>query len=467
MTGGTDVADAGAGTGAGVGAGTADLLRRSPVQVTADPRRVAARLFLPGQELTSSGPSRADGVIARCLALSDQQVGEALADLLSGYGARHRDLPGVLDEHFRAVSHRVPDAGSVAADRRRLIGAHFTREVAVETAAVLNPSVVPHPVQDGPPGSLRFVMSVRAVGEGHLSTVTFRSGTLLPGGSAGRVVLDPPSVLVEHGSEPEGGSDRERLGLARRHSYAVSFPPGSALGERTLFPALEVERSGMEDARFVRLTGPDGGCGYAATYTGFDGMHVTSRRLDTQDFRTFRSAPLTGGAAADKGMALFPRQVGGRYLALSRWDRENNVVASSDDGFHWVDGTRLQAPAEGWEAIQLGNCGSPLETDHGWLVLTHGVGPMRAYAIGALLLDLDRPDRVIGRLTEPLLRPDPDERDGYVPNVVYSCGGLIHQDTLLIPYGCSDSRIRFALVDLPALLGRLSPGSGPALPAAR
>ena len=435
-----------------------DLLTRSPLEIRVDPRRVAARLFLPGQELTATGASRADGVVARCLALTDQQVDEALAEVLAGYGGRHRDLVDLLDEHFRAVAHRMPQSAAPTVQRRRLIGAHFTREVAVETAAVFNPSVVPHPVQDDPAGALRFVMSVRAVGEGHLSSITFRSGTLLPGGSAGTLLLDPAAVEVVRGTDHEGESDRERLGLARRDDYRVTFGPGSQLAERVLLPALEVERSGMEDARFVRLTGPDGRTGYAATYTGFDGLRVTSRRLDTDDFRTFRSAPLTGRAAADKGMALFPRQVGGRYLALSRWDRENNAVAASDDGFHWPDGVRLQAPAESWEAIQLGNCGSPLETEAGWLVLTHGVGPMRAYAIGALLLDLERPDRVIGRLTEPLLRPAEDERDGYVPNVVYSCGGLVHQDTLLLPYGCSDSRIRFALVDLPALLDRLRQG---------
>lgn len=450
---GTGLDGPGPGTAAGVAHG---LLRRSDVQVTVDPRRVAARLFVPGQELAAPGASRADGVLARCQALTEQEVTEALAGILDGYGARHRDLPALLDEHFAVVAQRMPQPLSLTVDRRRLIGAHFTREVSVETAAVFNPSVVPHPVQDGPDGALRFVMSVRAVGEGHLSAITFRSGTLLPGGSAASVVLDPPAaqVVCAPGHREPGEPD----GLGPPESYRVTFPAGSELAERTLFPAIDVERQGMEDARFVRLQPPDGPAGYSATYTAFDGAHVSSRRLDTDDFVSFRSGPLTGDSAADKGMALFPRQVGGRHLALSRWDRENNAVASSADGFHWPDSVRLQAPVEGWEAIQLGNCGSPMETEAGWLVLTHGVGPMRAYAIGALLLDLDDPSRVIGRLTDPLLRPAEDERDGYVPNVVYSCGGLVHQDTLLVPYGCSDSRIRFALVDLPALLDRLSRG---------
>jgi len=488
---------------------TAPLLRRDDLVLQADPRRVAARLFLPGQELSAPGSSRADGVVARCSAMSDLSVAVTLAELDASYRDRHPDLHALLQKNFDAIAHRVPEGADLTEDRRRLIGAYFTREVAIEAAALFNPSIVPHPVQDGGAGSLRFVMSARAVSEGHLSTIVFRSGTFTPSASAETCVMDPPPRFVVSGecrtspvprvrlrheaSGPDEDADTmdfvlsvlaaevdlatldaateelRQQALTRTHvevtieslrqtvasSYEVTFPQESLLSDRTLFPETDAESHGVEDARLVRLTALDGSVSYAATYTGYNGTQVVSRRLDTDDFATFRSTPLTGHAAENKGMALFPRPVGGRYLALSRWDRENNAIASSTDGHHWDDAAELQAPVEPWELIQLGNCGPPLETDGGWLVLTHGVGPMRGYALGALLLDLDDPTRVVGRLTEPLLQPDGDEREGYVPNVVYSCGALIHEQTLLLPYGASDTSIRFGLVDVPSLLDRL------------
>ena len=480
---------------------------RSGVSVAPDPHRVAARLFLPGQEAGSAGPSRAVGVVARCAEMTDAEADHELARVTDAYRGRHRDLDALLESHFLAIAHRVPEAALLPAGRRRLIGSYFTREVAVEAAALFNPSVVAHPVQDAADG-LRFVMSARAVSEGHYSTITFRSGTFRPQHRGARVDLDAGSRYVESGVCSDRPTPRSRLhrcataegadpgtldfllpdlpdpvdaaaldravGALRSHQltladveetiaalqralaapYEVTFDPGSALAERTLFPEIDAESHGVEDARFVRL-GDDDGPAYAATYTAYNGSAVSSRRIDTDDFRSFRSSPLTGAAAANKGMALFPRRIGGSYMALSRWDRENNAVARSVDGYHWDDATELQTPGEPWELTQLGNCGPPLETDAGWLVLTHGVGPMRGYAIGALLLDLDDPSVVVGRLSEPLLEPEGAEREGYVPNVVYSCGGLIHSGHLLLPYGCSDTRIRFALVDLPGLLDRL------------
>jgi predicted GH43/DUF377 family glycosyl hydrolase len=488
---------------------TAPLLRRTDLVLEADPRRVAARLFLPGQEQSAPGSSRASGVVARCSAMTDLSVTVTLAELDASYQDRHPDLHALLQKNFDAIAHRVAEVADLTEDRRRLIGAYFTREVAIEAAALFNPSVVPHPVQDGGPGSLRFVMSARAVSEGHLSTVVFRSGTFTPSASDEVCVMDPAPQFVVSGECRSSPVPRERLrhqagapaaeddtldfvlsmltaqielsgldaatdelrqqALTRsdvdatieslRHtvaaSYEVTFPQPSLLSDRTLFPEADAESHGMEDARLVRLTRLDGSVSYAATYTGYNGTQVVSRRLETDDFRTFRSTPLTGLAAENKGMALFPRPVGGRYLALSRWDRENNAIASSADGHHWDEVAELQVPTEPWELIQLGNCGPPMETDAGWLVLTHGVGPMRGYALGALLLDTDDPTRVVGRLTEPLLQPDGDEREGYVPNVVYSCGALIHEQTLLLPYGASDTSIRFGLVDVPDLLERL------------
>jgi len=488
---------------------TGGLVRRTAVVLTGDPQRVAARLFLPGQEPSAPGVSRAAGLVERCSAMSDDEVATTLAAVRACYDARHRDLDLLLQNSFDAIAHRVAEAVSLSADRRRLIGAYFTREVSIEAAALFNPSLVPHPVQDDPGGGLRFVMSARAVSEGHLSTVVFRSGTFTPADGLAGVHLEPSSRFVhaaqrrdvavprarirqqaiQAGAEPEtlefalenlpelidgatvdsSAEALRRQALTRgdidavieilRHvvaaSYQACFDPAVPLVERTLFPEADAESHGVEDARFTRLVAADGSSTYAAAYTAFNGTQVVSRRFDTDDFRTFRSSPLTGIGSANKGMAFFPRTIGGRYLALSRWDRENNAVATSSDGYHWDEVAELQTPARTWELTQLGNCGPPLETERGWLVLTHGVGPMRAYALGALLLDLDDPTRVVGRLSEPLLSPHEGERNGYVPNVVYSCGGLVHEQVLLLPYGCSDTSIRFAVADVPRLLERL------------
>lgn len=495
-------------------------IERTDVELRPNSGRVVARLFLPGQESSAPGASRAAGVIERCLALTEQETHDLLADVMARHGARHRSFPEILEAHFTAVAHRVEHAGGLSTQRRQLIGAYFTQEYALEAAALFNPSVVVHPHQDVPPGHLRFVMSARAVGEGHLSSVVFRSGVLGPAGDRGATVtMDAASEYAGAGAQRttlidgarlrhEGalaGADPESLAfvlsgmpaqfttgqldlaleqlsdqqLTRIHAlntaeclrrlvegwYEVEFVQATGLSERSLVPQIPVESHGIEDARFVRFTDDDGIATYLATYTAFDGERVRVRRFQTDDFRVFRSSTFTGKAATNKGMALFPRRVGGRYLALSRWDRENTTIASSPDGHHWPDAVVVQTPAQPWELIQLGNCGSPIETPQGWLVLTHGVGAMRSYAIGALLLELDDPTRVIGRLRQPLLLPGDDERDGYVPNVVYSCGALLHDRTLLLPYGCSDSRIRIALLDLPAVLDLLLRSPDDNLPA--
>jgi predicted GH43/DUF377 family glycosyl hydrolase len=485
---------------------------RSDILVRPDPRRVIARLFLPGQEGGAPGQSRAAAVVARCRAISDSEARDTLDHVLSDHGPRHRGFTDILDAHFAAVAHRVDHGDTMSRDRRRLIGAYFTQEYALEGAALFNPSVVAHPDQDGHPGHLRFIMSARAVGEGHISSITFRSGTFRVGAEGPGARMDTGSVLATAGTRHVGLIDRERLAheataqgadgesmrfvladlpprptladldralerlrdqsltrvdadrtiasmrRAADASYAVTFDVDTDLSERILLPGSAAESHGMEDARFVRFTDDDGTATYLATYTAFDGTHITPARLHTDDFRTFRATPFTGRAAANKGMALFPRRVGGRHLALSRWDRENNALAASDDGYDWDDAVEIQAPSRPWDLIQLGNCGSPLETPAGWLVLTHGVGPMRGYALGAVLLDLDDPSRVLGTLTEPLLRPAPDERDGYVPNVVYTCGAVQHDGFLLLPYGCSDASIRVAFIDLPNLLGLILRG---------
>jgi predicted GH43/DUF377 family glycosyl hydrolase len=252
------------------------------------------------------------------------------------------------------------------------------------------------------------------------------------------------------------GETIDRIRRIASSNYAVTFPTASTISERVLSPTAPIESHGMEDARFVRFVDDDGVAIYFATYTAYDGTHVRSQLLTTVDFRTFTSTQLTGRGARNKGMALFPRRIDGRYFALSRWDRETNAIATSHDPTVWDDPVGLQRPAEPWDLVQLGNCGSPIETPAGWIVLTHGVGPMRRYAIGAELLDLDDPTRVTGHLREPLLTPAEDERDGYVPNVVYSCGAMLHGDTIVLPYGISDANIGIATIPLDQLLDRLT-----------
>jgi predicted GH43/DUF377 family glycosyl hydrolase len=492
------------------------MVTRLDTALTADPARVLARLFVPGHELVGATESRATGVLARIRALPEDEVRSMLRGVLARYAGRHRDLHGALTAHYAEIAHRVPGGDTLTEERRTLIGAWFTHEYSIEAAALFNPSIVPHPDQSGlPAGHLRFVMSLRAVGEGHLSSVEFRTGVLGGGhelslddpgphvetGRAGPAVHDRAlfaAMLAEDGSDAESTSflvgnlparfDEEELERAidaltrqrvTRHggtrtaararriarcSYEIAFSPRSAVAERVLWPRGPSEARGMEDVRFVRVVSDDGSATYRATYTAFDGDHVAPQLIETSDFRRFRMSQLAGPAAKNKGMALFPRTVGGLHVALSRWDRETNAIATSHDGFVWGQPRTLHVPSRPWELTQTGNCGSPVETDNGWLVLTHGVGPMREYAIGALLLDLEEPGRVIGALREPLIRPRDDERDGYVPNVVYSCGALLHGDRLLLPYGASDASVRFAVVDLPLLLEQLA-ADGPPIPA--
>lgn len=442
-------------------------VHRTSLTLRPDPGRVLVRLFLPGQELLGDGRSRADAVIARVLAMDDAQTRAVLADALARFADRHHDLTRTFREHYALVAHHIPDADELSADRQDLVGAYFTQEYALEGAALFNPSLVPHPDQEGlADGELRFVMSLRAVGEGHISSIEFRTGVL---GAAGEVRVDAPAphpttgriTPTEMSSDrradpPEDAHDRAESGDA---AYTLCFDPQRPLSARVVFPTVAVESHGVEDARFVAFT-DEGAVTYHATYTAYDGANVAPRLLSTTDWVTFRSRPQRGPAARDKGMALFPRKVDGRHLALTRWDRESLGVTSSDDAVTWLEPVTLARPERPWELIQLGQCGPPLETPSGWLVLTHGVGPMRTYGIGALLLDLDDPTVVVGVLDEPFLTPAVDERDGYVPNVVYSCGALLHGDRLVVPYGCSDSFVRFAFVELQPLLDLLTTPTG-------
>jgi predicted GH43/DUF377 family glycosyl hydrolase len=463
-------------------------------------------LFVPGQEGLDRAEPRTSSVVARILALDDEEVDQSLEDVSARFAYRHRDLLGTFRQHADELAERLDPRSELSEKRRLLLGATFTNEYAIEGAALCNPSMVPHPDQTGvPAGSLRFIMSVRAIGEGHRSSIEFRTGTvddhgtveiehappfatsgltetvpldagvfrselrrLRSDGESADFVLD---ALGERFTMPELEERLVRLrvqlatakrdgaiipimrGIAER-TYGVRFPEDTSLAERVLLPAMSAERNGMEDARLVRFERPDGTVTYFATYTAFDGVEVAQQLLETEDFRSFTSAPVVG-LPADKGLALFPRKVAGRYAALSRSDHETNAVVFSDDLRQWKESLPYQVPTRTWEVLQLGNCGSPIETEVGWLALTHGVGPMRTYRIGAVLLDLEDPTKVIGQLKEPLLSPAPDEQDGYVPNVVYSCGALVHADTLVLPYGIGDSAIGVATLSLPGLLDAL------------
>ena len=473
-----------------------------------DARRVLAKPFLPGEEVLLAGPSRAGDLMARILAIPEARVSGLLEDVLGSFSLRHRAFNEILERHFQLVAHYIDPPVFVSPERRLLIGAYYTHEYSVEAAALFNPSIVLAPDQENlKAGERRFVLSLRAIGEGHLSSIEFRSGVI---DAAGDLRFDPPgphlvagrrtapmhydkrlfsTKLTELGAgndiaesvlrplsdeftlaDLEGSlADLEKHGpphavwfetvqiirVLASSNYVTTFPAGSALSERVIFPAGPNETHGMEDARFVRFIDDSGTATYYATYTAYDGFQIIPQLIETEDFVTFMITTLNGSAAQNKGMALFPRQIDGKYVMLSRKDRENLHLATSNDVRFWKDGTELCRPSKPWELLHIGNCGSPLETEAGWLVLTHGVGPMRQYAIGALLLDLEDPRQVIGHLSEPLLAPDATEREGYVPNVLYTCGGLINGDQLVLPYGFSDTGIGIAMVSLPELLAEL------------
>ncbi|MGC4877884.1 glycoside hydrolase family 130 protein [Micromonospora sp. DT43] len=481
------------------------LAVRQDVTLTPDPRRVVVKLFVPGED-AAVVRTRARALIERVAGLDDEETDRLLRATLDRFGARHRDLAATFQHHYDLVRHRAARATDLSPASRLLVGAYFSHEYAVEAAALCNPSMVAHPDQSRlSAGQLRVAVSLRQIGEGHLSsigfasavlgpghqlTVTDRSGPLVVGQRTGvrhrrdllvaglaekdcdneitATVLDalpdrydeatfervlgglPPDLL----SRSTGLDTLEHLRRTNAGSYATAFPAGTALHERVLWPATPAESNGMEDARFVRFT--DGSDPvYRATYTAYDGRNIATRALASPDLRHFEMTPMRGPGARNKGVALFPRTVGGRHLALCRADGETIGLTVLDTDNRWQPPVPLHAPLDSWELIQVGNCGSPIETEAGWLVLTHGVGPMRRYAIGALLLDLHQPDRVVARLPGVLLAPERSDRDGYVPNVVYSCGGLIHDGDLWLPYGASDARVGFVTVPVAALLAAM------------
>ena len=440
------------------------------------------------------------------MSLPENQVGPLLNDVAAEFSQRHQQIHRSFLERFEQVRDLVMADEAISEQRQLLIGSYFVCEYSLESAALFNPSIVPHPDQsDTPPDALRFILSLRATGEGHISSITFRTGIIH---ADHRIeVLPPAGFLTEPRQIPKPSYDKalfERklleLGLANeftrramdkfgesfaleelrvslevemnqspvsdqnairgmlalaQSNYEVQFQPQQQLSERVLFPATPSQRNGIEDARFVCFQKDDGSYVYYATFTAFDGKVILPELVETADFLRFRFITLNGPAAENKGMALFPRKVSGLYAMLSRQDNENIYIMFSDDVHFWSERKVLLKPIFPWELVQLGNCGSPIETEAGWLVLSHGVGSLRTYCIGAFLLDLDEPGKVIGRLREPLLRPNQSERQGYVPNVVYTCGALVHNGELIIPYAMADHATGFATVPLDEVLAAM------------
>jgi predicted GH43/DUF377 family glycosyl hydrolase len=476
---------------------------RSGPQIDPDRTRVLLRPFVPGDD------ARIRGILRRVSAISEPEARKVLEQVRKEFRDRHRDVDTAFEERYEQIRKLLPAKFKPSAAQRALIGSYFCHEYSLEAAALFNPSIVPHPDQSGVrDGSLRFVLSLRATGEGHISSIEFRSGMV---DGRGEVMLDAPGrhvTLPRLDEEPyfdrkvfesklkdEGCLDAttaeilkplpdqfrraqlkpriERFRKAHPHptakqvraldcidalldmNYAVMFPKDHPLSERVIFPLSWLERNGIEDARFVRFVDDAGTATYYATYTAYDGRVIRPLMIETSDFFRFRVFSLTGNAARNKGMALFPRKIRGKFAMISRQDAESLYLVYSDKMHRWDGSRHLLKATLPWELTQIGNCGSPIETEAGWLLLTHGVGPMRKYCIGAVLLDKNDPSRIIRRLREPLIAPDESEREGYVPNVVYTCGALVHNGRLVIPYAVSDYATRIASVSLDELLQKM------------
>jgi predicted GH43/DUF377 family glycosyl hydrolase len=429
---------------------TPDLpgLVRLPILLAPDSARVIARPFLSAidqRDLHRSDLLRATRLTDRVHAMAARAVEEELAATLRSFATRHADIEAVFAERYTQIRDLLGLEDDPVDERRLLIGAFFTNEYTFQSTALFNPSIVEHPDQSGlARGELRFVMSLRATGEGHISSICFCSGVLT---EAGEVRVDPPSRFAS--------TPRRTTAARLADSFDVAFPPSTELGERVIFPITPPQRNGIEDARLVRFVEADGDATYFATYTAYSGREIAPELLRTDDFRRFSFVPLRGDAVHNKGMALFPRRVGGRYAMLARSDGETLQLVTSDDVHVWSAPREILAAADPWEFVQIGNCGSPIELPEGWLVLTHGVGPMRQYCIGAALLDLHDPSHMIARLRRPLLTASGEERNGYVPNVVYSCGSLVHAGRLILPYAASDTATRFAVIPVTDLLAAM------------
>jgi predicted GH43/DUF377 family glycosyl hydrolase len=479
-------------------------VKRTGIVLKADCRRVLIRPF------SVSDDNRIRCILDRIFMLSEEEVNTEVKKISAEFVDRHRDLLQFYNKRFEDMKIFLPSDKSCSKYRALLIGAYFSHEYSFESAALFNPSIVWAPDQSGlSHHSRRFILSLRATGEGHISSITFRTG-LIDGHH--RITIEQPSRFATSAElqsewkkiqknnfirEMEKSGLNDELGLKiienladtftrseldkkiqsilsedpkknkkyysvaeslktlALSSYQLTFKKGTDISERIIFPVTPSESNGIEDARFVQFENGEESA-YYATYTAYNGKTILPKMLATKDFQTFKFRPLYGAAVKNKGLALFPKKINGKYVMLSREDNENNYILFSDDLYHWTDSIIIEKPLFPWEFIQLGNCGSPIETKAGWLVLSHGVGAMRKYTMGAFLLDLNDPTKLIGRTREPILSPDQTEREGYVPNVVYSCGSILHHDVLIIPYAMSDSAAAFATVNLDGLLAEMT-----------
>ena len=428
----------------------ATFLNRHALHLRPDPARVIVRPFKPATEprdLNPTDKTRANHIVERVLNLDAEEAAHQLADVLDNFEGRHRNLLETFELRADEMEAALAAHCSFSRVQRQLIGAYFMNEYSFEASALFNPSIVPHPDQSGTPaGSLRFVLSLRAVGEGHVSSLTFRTGTVAADGS---IHVEPTVRLA---SSPQ---IRHLIPGPIGDEVELAFKPEHDISERVIFPVTASQSHGIEDARFVEFIDA-GRKTYYATYTAYKGTAIRSELIETSDFLSFRMSPLHGAAARNKGMALFPRKIDGRYAMIARQDNENLYLVYSDDLYNWEGGQAILKPQFPWEFVQIGNCGSPIELEEGWLLLTHGVGPVRKYSIGAALLDKHDPSKVLARSSDPLLRPEPSEREGYVPNVVYTCGAMAHKDQIILPYAVSDTYSHFATMKVSALLQAMS-----------
>ena len=425
------------------------FFNRQALYLRPDPARVIVRPFKPATEprdFNRTDKTRANHIVDRVLRLDAETAAQQLAEVLENFDGRHRNLLDTFDARATEMEEAFDPHASFTKAQRRLIGAYFLHEYTFEASALFNPSIVRHPDQSGAPhGGCRFVLSLRAVGEGHISSLTFRSGAI---DVDGNVTVDPTARLAtvpritKRTFRPDGDD------------IEVAFPDDTHLSERVIFPITGSQINGIEDARFVEFEN-EGRKTYYATFTAYSGRAIRSELIETTDFARFRMTPLSGTATRNKGMGLFPRKIDGRYAMIGRQDNENLHLIYSEDLYTWEGGQEFLQPKYPWEFVQIGNCGSPIELDEGWLLFTHGVGPVRKYAIGAVLLDKKDPSKVLARSREPLVRPDATEREGYVPNVVYTCGALRHGERIILPYAVSDTFSNFATIKIAALLKAL------------
>lgn len=485
-----------------------DIVKRKKIRFYPDASRVIARFFAPG----AGDQARTISLVKKVLSLSEAQRQELLNRTLVDFSQRHRNISKILEKNYNNIEHvlkEIPvEPNTLSLQTKLLIGSFFTMEYSIEAAAFFNPSIVESPNQSSlSPGEKRVIFSFRATGEGHISSIVFRSGILTKDNElkikpAGELV-DVPEAVKRHVYEKEAFINKlkemkiekdivgmvmdplpdnfiygqlqasiaevikktdltygqkkvvQAINWVASSHYEITFSLDTALSERVIFPVSYTESNGIEDARFVRFVNEDSMVTYYATYTAYNGFAILPKLLETKDFYHFKITPLHGEAAQNKGMALFPRKINGRYYMVSRLDGVNNYIMSSDQINIWNEAVKIEEPENPWEFVQMGNCGSPIETEHGWLLITHGVGPMRTYALGVSLLDLNDPSKVIARLNEPLMVPNEEEREGYVPNVVYSCGAIINNKELIIPYAMSDYASSVAAVPLKALFKKL------------